>query len=247
MNLRDLLKSRGHKGLPLSTVRLFAQQLLYAFDLIHKYKIIHADCNKYLNLVKPDNTIVNQKSDRVRLCDFGSSLLEDEVVITSELVSRFYRPPEIILGNSYDSKVDIWSLGCTLFEIFTGQIMFNGRSNNEMLKLMMQIRGPMPNKIVKKGQFSSMYFNDNGDFLSLEIEPSIKKEYLKEIKMNNFPSKDLMSILKLYSSNEDSKSLATFKDFLEKCLHLDPKKRISALEGLTHEFIGIIPVGTFGK
>ena len=44
MNLRDLLKSRNSKGLPLSKVRLFAQQLLHAFDLIHKYKIIHADC-----------------------------------------------------------------------------------------------------------------------------------------------------------------------------------------------------------
>jgi hypothetical protein len=47
MNLRDLLKFRGQKGLPLSTVRIFAQQLLYAFDLIHKYKIIHADCKFY--------------------------------------------------------------------------------------------------------------------------------------------------------------------------------------------------------
>ena len=45
MNLRDLLKSRGTGvGLPLHSVRSFAQQLLFAFDLIHKYKIIHADC-----------------------------------------------------------------------------------------------------------------------------------------------------------------------------------------------------------
>jgi hypothetical protein len=46
MNLRDLLKSRGGNGLPLAIVRLIAQQLLYAFDLIHKFKIIHADCKK---------------------------------------------------------------------------------------------------------------------------------------------------------------------------------------------------------
>ncbi len=56
MNLRDLLKLRGQRGLPLSTVRLFAQQLLYAFDLIHKYKIIHADCKYFFtqsNLTTP--------------------------------------------------------------------------------------------------------------------------------------------------------------------------------------------------
>ena len=44
MNLRDLLKSRGGVGLPLGVIKSYAQQLLYAFDLIHKYKIIHADC-----------------------------------------------------------------------------------------------------------------------------------------------------------------------------------------------------------
>lgn len=198
-------------------------------------------------LVKPDNTIVNNDLTRVRLCDFGSSLLEDEVVITSELVSRFYRAPEIILGLHYDSKIDIWSLGCTLYELFTGQILFQGRSNNEMIKLMMQIKGPMPSKVIKKGQFSSQYFNEQGDFLCQEVDSSSKKEYIKEQKSINFPSKDLLNLLKNYSSNEDSKSLVCFKDFLEKCLHLDPKKRITALEGLTHEFIGIIPMGSFSK
>jgi serine/threonine protein kinase len=48
MNLRDLLKSRSGNRLPLIMVRSIAQQLLYAFDLIHKFKIIHADCKKQL-------------------------------------------------------------------------------------------------------------------------------------------------------------------------------------------------------
>jgi serine/threonine-protein kinase PRP4 len=185
--------------------------------------------------------------DRVRLCDFGSSLLEDEVVTTCELVSRFYRAPEIILGHPYDSKVDIWSLGCTLFEIFTGQILFQGRSNNEMLKLIMQVKGPIPSRIIKKGLYSGQYFNDQGDFLSMEVDYSNKKEYMKDLKVSSFPSKDLMSILKNFSSSEDLKSLLSFKDFLEKCLHLDPKKRVTALEALTHEFIGIIPIGSYSK
>ena len=168
-------------------------------------------------------------------------------MITSELVSRFYRAPAIILGLHYDSKIDIWSLGCTLYELFTGQILFQGRSNNEMIKLMMQLKGPISSKIIKKGQFSGLYFNEQGDFLCQEIDSSSKKEYIKEQKLINFPCKDLLTMLKTYSSNEDPKSLLSFKDFLDKCLHLDPKKRMTALEGLTHEFIGIIPVGTFSK
>lgn len=52
MNLRDLIKSKGvGVGLPLNVVRNFSQQLLFAFDLIHKYRIIHADCKNIFNLI----------------------------------------------------------------------------------------------------------------------------------------------------------------------------------------------------
>ena len=55
-------------------------------------------------------------------------------MITDYLVSRFYRAPEIILGFVPDQKIDIWSAGVTLYELFTGQILFDGRNNTEILK-----------------------------------------------------------------------------------------------------------------
>jgi len=168
-------------------------------------------------------------------------------VITSELVSRFYRAPEIILGYPYDTKIDIWSLGCSLYELYTGKILFSGRNNNEMLKLIMQTRGKIPSKLIKRGQYSNSYFNERGDFLSLELDSYTKEEYVKELNVNNYPNKDLGNILKNEAGKEDPKILINFKDFLEKCLHLDPGKRLTALDLLTHEFIGILPIGVFSK
>lgn len=62
-------------------------------------------------------------------------------------MSRFYRAPEIILALPYDRNIDLWSVGVCLYELFTGHVMFPGRTNNEMLKLMMEVKGKVPNKV----------------------------------------------------------------------------------------------------
>jgi len=57
------------------------------------------------------------------------------------MVARYYRAPEIILGCEMPLEqrpgIDTWAVGCSLFEIFTGKFLFEGGSNNEMLKLIM--------------------------------------------------------------------------------------------------------------
>ena len=84
--------------------------------------------------------MVSVNTRKIKLCDFGSCLTPEEILQTSteHLVSPFYRAPEIILGCvPFETAVDIWSAGVTLFEIFTGRFMFPGRSNNHLLKLIM--------------------------------------------------------------------------------------------------------------
>lgn len=88
--------------------------------------------------------------------------------MTPYLVSRFYRAPEIILGMPYDYAVDMWSIGCTLYELYTGKILFTGDSNNQMLKNIMEIRGKMSAKLYRRGQLSHLHFDDLGNFISIE-------------------------------------------------------------------------------
>lgn len=45
----------------------------------------------------------------------------------------------------------MWSIGCVVYELATGRILFPGRSNNEMLKVMMDAKGPFPKKMIKVG------------------------------------------------------------------------------------------------
>lgn len=47
--------------------------------------------------------------------------------------SRFYRSPEVILGRKYDAKIDTWSLGCIMYELFCGTPLFNGRNEKDQV------------------------------------------------------------------------------------------------------------------
>jgi len=135
MNLRELTKKFGKEvGLSLEAVGHFTAQLLVALKHLKMNKLLHAD-------IKPDNILVNEKFSRVKLCDFGSAMENWRTEITPYVCSRFYRPPEVILGLNYSYGMDIWSLGCVIYEMFTGHYLFPGRTNNAMLKHMMDVKG----------------------------------------------------------------------------------------------------------
>lgn len=106
----------------------------------------------------------------LKLCDFGAAGHVSDNEITPYLVSRFYRSPEIILGVTYDHGIDMWSTACTIFELSTGKIMFSGKSNNEMLKYFMDLKGKIPNKIIKKGFFKEQHFDSNCNFMYHELD-----------------------------------------------------------------------------
>jgi serine/threonine-protein kinase PRP4 len=73
-----------------------------------------------------------------------------------------------VLGLPYDTAIDTWSVGCTLYELFTGKILFPGRSNNHMLLLMMEVKGKLNHRMIKKATFGEMHFDENMNFISIE-------------------------------------------------------------------------------
>ena len=68
----------------------------------------------------------------------------------------------------YDFAIDVWSIGCTLYEMYTGKILFTGRTNNQMLRSMMECRGKFSHKLLRKGQFTNLHFDDMLNFRSVE-------------------------------------------------------------------------------
>ncbi|GFS44349.1 protein kinase superfamily protein [Actinidia rufa] len=234
MNLREVLKKFGRNiGLKLTAVRTYAKQLFIALKHLRNCGVLHCD-------IKPDNMLVNEAKNVLKLCDFGNAMFAGKNEITPYLVSRFYRAPEIILGLSYDHPMDIWSVGCCLFELYTGKVLFPGATNNDMLRLHMELKGPFPKKMLRKGAFMEQHFDHDLNFLATEEDPVTKKVgiNLKTIKrlIPSIKPKDIGAIV-TSSPGEDLKMLANFRDLLEKVFVLDPDKRITVSQALSHPFI----------
>lgn len=232
MNLREVLKKYGKNvGLHIKAVRSYAQQMLLALKIMKKANIVHAD-------IKPDNILVNESKLLLKLADFGSASHVAENEITPYLVSRFYRAPEVILGMKYDFGIDLWSSGATFFELYTGKIMFPGQTNNHMLKLFMDFKGKIPNKIIRKGQFKDNHFDSSCCFLYHDIDKVTQREKVVNMpvvnKVRNIES-ELTGGNKL--PEDQMRKVSQLRDFLDKIHMLDPAKRISLNQCLTHPFI----------
>ncbi|XP_072307259.1 pre-mRNA processing factor 4Bb [Eucyclogobius newberryi] len=232
MNLREVLKKYGKDvGLHIKAVRSYSQQLFLALKLLKRCNILHAD-------IKPDNILVNESKTILKLCDFGSASHVADNDITPYLVSRFYRAPEIVIGKPYDYGIDMWSVGCTLYELYTGKILLPGSSNNHMLKLAMDMKGKMPNKMIRKGVFKDQHFDQNLNFLYIEVDKVTEREKVTVMSTIN-PTKDLLSdMVGCQRLPEDQrKKVMQLKDLLDGTLMLDPAKRLSINQALQHPFI----------
>ncbi|XP_011008115.1 PREDICTED: serine/threonine-protein kinase prpf4B isoform X3 [Populus euphratica] len=238
MNLREVLKKFGRDiGLKLTAVRAYAKQLFIALKHLRNCGVLHSD-------IKPDNMLVNEAKNVLKLCDFGNAMFSGKNEITPYLVSRFYRAPEIILGLTYDHPMDVWSVGCCLYELYTGKVLFPGSTNNDMLRLHMELKGPFPKKMLKKGAFVDQHFDHDLNFHATEEDP-VTKKIMKKI-IVNIKAKDIGSIIS-GSPGEDPKMLANFKDLLEKLFVLDPEKRMTVNQALAHPLItvfGMVDVKT---
>lgn len=135
----------------------------------------------------------------------------------------------------------MWAIGCTLFELYTGKILFPGRSNNHMLLLMMEVKGKIPVRLIKKASLKD-HFDENNNFISIETDRITGAEVVKTTVITK-ASRDLRSRLMPHSSvmarmhQDELKQLQHFVDLLDKCLQLDPVRRISPREALLHPFV----------
>jgi dual specificity tyrosine-phosphorylation-regulated kinase 2/3/4 len=145
--------SRGTSGLSLQLIRRFADQLVLALAVLHRHGIIHHE-------VKPKNVLlVHPTRSDIKLANFGSSCLARETggydslshsrmsltllsgMTTMTMQSRWYRAPEVIVGEPHDMSVDMWSLGCLLGELYTGFPLFAGEGEQEQIACMREVLG----------------------------------------------------------------------------------------------------------
>lgn len=238
MNLRDVVKKYGSGvGLHVKAVRSYSQQLFLALKLLKKCQLLHAD-------IKPDNILVNESKSMLKLCDFGSGTNAKDAEITPYLVSRFYRAPEIIMGCPYDYAIDLWSVAVSIFELATGKIMLPGRTNNHMLKLCQDYKGKFPNRMIRRAavEIRQLHFNHENEFLYVKKDKLTGQDTI-QTNSNVQKTKDLKSMLVPSASSTEKvtptlqRKMAELCDLIEKCTALDPSRRASINDCLSHSFI----------
>ncbi|XP_041986175.1 cyclin-dependent kinase 6 [Aricia agestis] len=121
---------------PLSENRIksMSYDILSGVDFLHSHRIVHRD-------LKPHNLLVTS-TGRVKLADFGLAKTYDtEMKLTSVVVTLWYRPPEVLLGASYNTAVDVWSCGCVLAQLHTRTPLLQGSCDTEQLHCIFRLIG----------------------------------------------------------------------------------------------------------
>lgn len=138
----DLYRVVRTQGLSYDHAQYFTYQVLRGLKPIHAAGVLHRD-------IKPSNLLVNANCD-LKICDFGlarNTLRQGqgrprELQLTEYVATRWYRAPEIMLSSkSYSKAVDIWSVGCTLYEMLTGEPLFPGKDYHHQMMLILDVLG----------------------------------------------------------------------------------------------------------
>ena len=193
--------------LPKDLVKKYFKGLLQGIAYLHKKKIIHRD-------LKPQNILITEK-DEVKISDFGLARGTGVPIqaYTNEVVSLWYRAPDILLGSKmYDNSIDLWSAGCIFGEMLLGKSLFEGKNDAEQCVEIFKIIGTP----------------DENNFPWLKESP----EWNAGISGEGFVKYNKKSFKEAFPEINDENAY----DILEKILVFDPDKRILAEKLLEHPY-----------
>jgi len=121
-------------GLAPERIKDIMWQILSGVDFLHSHRIVHRD-------LKPQNILVSRDGS-VKLADFGLARIYDfSSLLTTVVVTLWYRSPEILLGTTYATPVDLWSCGCILAELYLRRPLFPGQYEIDQLGKIFGILG----------------------------------------------------------------------------------------------------------
>ncbi len=239
-NLRSYIQSHRDVGISLQKIADFTYQLFQGLHFLESLSppILHLD-------LKPENIFLEPNSCRIRIGDFGSSMRGAQRNDDKEIdyvVTRFYRPPEIVLGRPFDTSVDRWSLGCILFELHARTPLFPARNDFELLDMFFNFLGPIPSEIFFRRRIRW------GEFVYADISrKQVRPKYhsgtvLSSLTRDRFHQHINVQVDGPYTPSVEEKEFTsynykTFRNLLMSLLKWNPKERLGTFEGIGHPFI----------
>ena len=226
INLYELIKKNKFQGFSLHLIKKFVCSILQCLSSLYKNAIIHCD-------LKPENVLLKQQGrSGIKVIDFGSSCYSHQRLYTY-IQSRYYRAPEVILGHPYNSAIDLWSLGCILAELYTGEPLFAGNDEFDQLARMMEVLGMPPPSMLENSKRTHHFFCSEGYprycFTSLQ-EGTVKMVGTRSQRGKYRGPPATKELSKCLKNCEDE----VFLDFMKGCLKWDPKQRLTAIKALQH-------------
>eukprot|EP00401_Gymnodinium_catenatum_P004957 CAMPEP_0117534528 /NCGR_PEP_ID=MMETSP0784-20121206/40458_1 /TAXON_ID=39447 /ORGANISM="" /LENGTH=525 /DNA_ID=CAMNT_0005331011 /DNA_START=73 /DNA_END=1650 /DNA_ORIENTATION=+ len=262
-SLYDVLKKNRFRGFWMQDIQSIARQCLQALVFLHEgMSLTHTDL-KLENILfqstepwmpatfpregaflerhksqqgKPHN-YVRPATTRIKLIDFGNATYELEHH-SSVINTRQYRAPEVILALGWNERSDLWSTGCIIMELYTGELLFRTHDSLEHLALMERIVEQFPQSMLDGASAARkeqcIQEADDGEPLRLRwppaldgLEPALAATIQQRCKhvAGQQALEDLVP--------EQHKMLA---DFVGDLLRPDPSRRPSASAALKHPF-----------
>ncbi len=196
----------GHMGLGPDMVKKFAHQLMSGIRYCHSHRVLHRD-------LKPQNLLIDSTGN-LKIADFGLARAFGVPLrtYTHEVVTLWYRAPEILLGGrQYSTGVDMWSIGCIFAEMATRKPLFPGDSEiDEIFKIFRVLGTPT-----------------EADWPGVTSFPDFKSSFPK---WERKPDDELVTADAVKMLGDEGLNL------LDALLVYDPAGRISAKQGVLHPY-----------
>jgi dual specificity tyrosine-phosphorylation-regulated kinase 2/3/4 len=228
-DLYSELRAGGFAGFAPSACREISGDILRCLELLERLQVVHADLKPENILLRPEPICngagpacapdgAGEMVSRAKVIDFGSSCFAHTKIHTY-IQSRYYRSPEVILGLGYGPAIDMWSLGCILFELDGGCPLFPAKNEQDLLVLQLELLGVPPDHVLARAKRAAEFFSGGRPLRSTD----------RKGRVHPAGSRSLADSCRNPDPN--------FHDFVARCLMWDPIDRMTPGEAMCHPWM----------
>ncbi|CRH01496.1 serine/threonine protein kinase, putative [Plasmodium relictum] len=133
----------------------------------------------------------NEKFDKIKIIDFNSAIYESDK-LEMYVQTRSYRSPEVLLQQNYDRKIDIWSLGCVLFEFLTKKILFDHQNIYRFIYSIVSYIGHFPFYMIYECKIPYIFTKHGLIILKKFVLDKNYENYVKEKQIDEIDDQEVI-------------------------------------------------------